>query len=142
MSPSRACPHLVLSLLISCVSSQALLAQAPTASTVTASAPAPAAPANPARPNPDLLTAEEIAAARVATAYEAVDRLRRPWFKDRLSGKPVSVYSDDNQDLNGAEGLRQVPGGDIAELRHLSGQEATRRWPAAVGGAIIVVRRR
>lgn len=91
---------------------------------------------------PHTITAADIAAAGVATAYEAVDRLHRTWFRDQLSGKPVAVYGDDNQLLGDAESLRQIPAQDVAELRYLDGRTASLRWPSATGGAIVVVRQR
>lgn len=91
----------------------------------------------------NVLTAEQIEAARVPTAYDAVDRLRRVWFRDRATGAAVSVYMDNQRLQNGAEALRDIRAEEVAELQYLNGTDAVLRWGAdARGGAIIVVRKR
>jgi hypothetical protein len=89
------------------------------------------------------LTSEEIDASKLPNGYELVDRLRRPWLrKDALTGAPVSVYMDE-QNIGGAEKLRDIPAADIAELQFLPNEQAVRRWGAtAVPGSVIVVVRR
>lgn len=93
---------------------------------------------------PTQITAAEIDAANVATAYDAVDRLARRWFRD-LSGNvsgSVSVYLDTNQRLGGASALRDIPARDVALLRYLRSDDAVARFGSeASGGAIIVTRR-
>jgi hypothetical protein len=86
---------------------------------------------------------EEIDASRLPNGYELVDRLRRPWFrKDALTGAAVTVYMDDQQ-IGGAEKLRDIPAVNIAELQYLPNEQAVRRWGAsAVAGSVIVVIRR
>lgn len=128
---------LVLSLLGS--GGRSLHAQTP-ADSVTL--PDSAATTAPVKPDPSRISATEIAAARVATAYEAVERLHRPWFKDRMSGKAVTIYTDGNRNLGGAESLRRIPAVNIVELRYLDARAAQLRWPEADGGAIIVVQNR
>ncbi len=93
---------------------------------------------------PTQITAAEIQAANVPTAYDAVDRLARRWFRD-LSGNasgPVSVYLDSNQRLGGASALRDIPAREVALLRYLRSADAVARFGSeASGGAIIVTRR-
>lgn len=93
---------------------------------------------------PTQITAAEIEAANVATAYDAVDRLARRWFRD-LSGNAsgsVSVYLDTNQRLGGASALRDISARDVALLRYLRSEDAVARFGSeASGGAIIVTRR-
>ncbi len=93
---------------------------------------------------PTQITATEIQAANVATAYDAVDRLARRWFRD-LSGSAsgdVTVYLDTNQKLGGASSLRDIPARDVFMLRYLRSADAVARFgPEASGGAIIVSRR-
>ncbi len=112
-----------------------LLLGAPVAAQDSAAVTAPA-------PDPNRITAAEIAAARVATAYEAVDRLHHAWFRDRMTGQPVAVFGDANRSLGGAEALRRIPAAGLVELRYLDGRTAVTRWPEARGGAIIVVQGR
>ena len=89
------------------------------------------------------LTSVEIEKANVPTAYEAVDRLRRKWFRDMTGQGDVVVYMN-NQKLNtgGKEELRQIPAQDIASLEYLKGSDAVMRFGQdAKGGAIIVNRK-
>lgn len=89
------------------------------------------------------LTSVEIQKANVPTAYEAVDRLRRKWFRDMTGQGDVVVYMN-NQKLNDGtkEQLRQIPAQDIASLEYLKGSDAVMRFGQdAKGGAIIVNRK-
>ena len=104
--------------------------------------PAPDAGATATNTDPNLISSEQLTAARVATAYEAVDRLHRTWFKDGLTGRPATVYWDDNQPLGGTDELRQIPIQDVVEIRYLDGRASNLRWPGNTGGAIVVVKRR
>jgi hypothetical protein len=137
MLRSSSCTLIVL-LLIG-AGGRSLHAQTP-ADTVTT--PDSTATTAPVKLDPSRITAAEIAAARVATAYEAVERLHRAWFKDRMSGKAVTIYTDGNRHLGGAESLRRIPAVEIVELRYLDGRAARLRWPEADGGVIIVVQNR
>jgi hypothetical protein len=92
--------------------------------------------------DPNRISGEQLVAARVATAYEAVDRLKRTWFKDGLTGRGATVYWDDNQPLGGVDELREIPIQDVVEIRYLDGRASNQRWPGNTGGAIVVVRRR
>ena len=88
------------------------------------------------------LTSEEITAANLPTAYDLVDRLRRPWLRrDASTGKDVVVYMD-QQNIGGASKLRDIPSVDVAQLEYLPYDEAVRRWGSQVEGSVIVVTRR
>ena len=94
--------------------------------------------------NASEITAAQIAEAKVTTAYDAVDRLARRWFRDMSTGASgtVAVYLDPNQLLGGPETLRDIPAGDVVRIRYLNSADATPRYGAAAsGGAIIVTRR-
>lgn len=96
---------------------------------------------NPASSSPRL-SQEEIAAADLPTAYDLVDRLRRPWLRrDAQTGASVEIYMD-NRKLGGAEALRSIPAADVAQLEFLAHDEAVRRWGSRVAGSVIVVTRR
>ena len=92
--------------------------------------------------DPNRLTPEQLAGARVATAFEAVDRLRRTWLKDGLTGRAATVYWDDNMPIGGTEELRGIPIQDVVEMRYLDGRASNQRWPGNTGGAIVLVKRR
>ncbi|HEY9480050.1 MAG TPA: hypothetical protein VIP79_08160 [Gemmatimonadaceae bacterium] len=88
------------------------------------------------------LTSEQITAADLPTAYDLVDRLRRPWLRgDATTGKDVVVYMD-QQNIGGAAKLRDIPSVDVAGLEYLPYEEAVRRWGSQVEGSVIVVTRR
>lgn len=88
------------------------------------------------------ITAAEIQSSGGATAWEVVDRLHRRWFRDQLSGKPVTVYYE-NASVGGADKLRDFPAREVAEVQYFDGQAAVRRWgPGLEGGVIVVVRNR
>lgn len=93
---------------------------------------------------PTQLTAPDIEKANVATAYDAVDRLARRWFRDLSSNAAgeVTVYLDTNQRLGDRNALREIPARDVALLRYLKSADAVGRFgQEASGGAIIVTRR-
>lgn len=104
--------------------------------------PAPEGDAAVSNNDPNLISSEQLAAARVATAYEAVDRLKHTWLKDGLTGRTASVYWDSNQLVGGVDELRSIPIQDVVEIRYLDGRASNQRWPGNTGGAIVVVRRR
>jgi hypothetical protein len=88
------------------------------------------------------ITAEEIATANVPTAYEAVNRLRNAWFRDRVTGEAPLVYLDSRRQLNGVSSLRDVRAHEIAEIQFVPGNEAVNRWGLeAKSGAIVVLLR-
>ena len=89
------------------------------------------------------ITADEIAAANVPTAYEAVDRLHRSWFRD-LSNPDLgeAVVYLNNEKLGGKEKLRDFPAWDVAMIEYLKPADALLRFGQdAKGGAIIVTRK-
>lgn len=88
------------------------------------------------------LTADEIAASKRPTTYDAVDRLRPSWLrKDMLTGEEVVVYVDE-QNIGGGDKLRDIPSVDVAELQYLPHADAVRRWGSDIKGSVIVVSRR
>ena len=93
--------------------------------------------------NSSHLTSQEITAANLPTAYDLVDRLRRPWLRDdAATGGEVSVYVD-NQKLGGKEKLRDIPAVDVAEMHFLPSADAVMHFGQdATGGAIVVIRKR
>jgi hypothetical protein len=92
-----------------------------------------------------MISADDIAAANVPTAYEAVDRLHREWWQDlNHASNPVMVYQDNNQKLGDGtkEALRQIPADDVKSIEYLASDAAVMRFGQdALGGAIILTRK-
>lgn len=89
---------------------------------------------------PSVLTGEEIASVSVATAYDAVARLR-PSYLRATGGQSQVVYMN-NHVIGGVNALRDIPAFRVEEIRYLTPAEATRRLgDGHDGGAIIVVTR-
>ena len=98
--------------------------------------------ASTASSNSSRLSLDEIQAANLPTAYELVDRLRRPWLRlDAVTRGEVAVYMD-NQRLGGADKLRDIPAVDVAEMEYLPNDQATQRWGSDIKGSVIVITRR
>ena len=95
-----------------------------------------------ARPNPDVITAEEVAAAHVQSAYDAVSQLR-PSFLATQGGTTrthaVQVVVD-GVPQGGAGALRNIQAGEVVEIRRMYASEATMRWGTGYTGGAIVVR--
>jgi hypothetical protein len=101
-----------------------------------------------ARPQRNVITAEEIAAANVTYAYEAVEHLRPQWMTPRPSRLvtdatplvPV-VFLDDTYygDLNE---LWTIAVSEIKEIRFLDDREAVYRYGTTYNSGIIQVIRR
>lgn len=69
-----------------------------------------------------VITADEMPAGRFASAVEAIERLRPTWFT-RLEGIFVEGHQTD------LERLRMEPVAGIAEIRRLTCEQATLRYP-------------
>lgn len=94
--------------------------------------------------SPNRITADEIAKADVATAYDAVYQLHRPWFRDMSAGASgaVFVYVDNREMTEGVSALRQIPSHEVANIDYLKSADAVLRFGTrARGGAIIVTRK-
>ena len=94
--------------------------------------------------SPNRITADEIAKADVATAYDAVYQLHRPWFRDMSAGASgaVFVYVDNREISEGVSALRQIPAHEVANIDYLKSADAVLRFgKRASGGAIIVTRK-
>jgi hypothetical protein len=94
----------------------------------------------------EILTAEEIAAANVGTAFEAVRQLRPEFLRSRgtmsmrdPSGEYAVVYVNGMR-MGGPEQLNTIRAGDVASIRFVSASDATTRWCTGhAGGAIEVI---
>ena len=137
----RHLPLVALSVVALTCAAGTLAAQAD--STAPAAAPA-AAPekAKPAKSDPNHLSADEITADNRPTTYDVIDHLRRAWLrKDMLTGEDLVVYMDE-QNIGGADKLRDIPSVDVAGLEYLPNKDAVKRWGSQIKGSVIVVSRK
>jgi hypothetical protein len=58
-----------------------------------------------------------------------------------LTGEEVVVYMDE-QNIGGADKLRDIPTVDVAELQYLPNKDAVKRWGSQIKGSVIVVSRK
>ncbi len=86
---------------------------------------------------PAVLTGEEIASVSVATAYDAVARLR-PSYLRSTGGQTRVVYMNTHV-VGGVEALRDIPAFRVREIRYLSPREATERLGRGHEGGVIIV---
>lgn len=91
-----------------------------------------------------VVTEAEITRSGARTAYETMERLR-PWYLSRTRTRGAScervVYLDALR-LGGLAELRGVSSANVAQIRSLSGPEATTLFgPGHCAGAIVVVTR-
>ena len=106
--------------------------------TATSAGPSPTSSAG----DQSSLTADEITAANLPTAYDLVERLRRSWLRaDRVTGGAVVVYMD-QQDIGGAEKLRDISSTEVASLQYFPNDKAIQRWGSGIQGSVIEVTRR
>jgi hypothetical protein len=137
-------PHLALAALTAV--SPLLFACATSSHPASSANQSPAAPSHTTAATPKTdqsqLTGEEITAANLPTAYDLVDRLRRPWLRrDAVTGVDVVVYMDE-QNIGGADKLRDIPSVDVAAMQYLPNADAIRRWGSDIKGSVIVITRR
>jgi len=93
-----------------------------------------------------VLLADEIQAASVSTAYQAVARLRPEWLhrrgrvsvRDPTAGAVVVYLNGMRQ--GGASALDAIVAETVLAMEFLSGQEATTRFGTGHGGGVILVR--
>ena len=92
----------------------------------------------------NVLTREEIAAAPVGNAYEALDRLRPSFLRPHpTGGRPATAYATvfiDGVRRGTPDVLRSVAANSIAEIRYLTAADATTRYGLDVQGGVIDVK--
>jgi len=97
----------------------------------------------------DLITEAELSETNAVDAYTAVQQLRPTWLRARGNASftnPGSnlptIYVDDMR-MGELATLHAIPIAEIAEIRYISGPDATTRWGTGVlGGVIEVIRKR
>lgn len=94
------------------------------------------------RSSSNVLTRQEIAAAPVQTAYEAVQQLRPNFMRARSTASRTSAYPVvyiDGMRKGSLETLRLIRAAEVAEIRYLSALDATTRYGLNVEAGIIEV---
>jgi hypothetical protein len=97
----------------------------------------------------ELITQTELSKVDAVDAYTAVRQLRPTWLRSRGAasfteprGSLPAVYVD-NMPFGELATLQIIPVAEIAEIRYISGPDATTRWGTGVlGGVIEVIRKR
>ncbi len=103
------------------------------------------------RTNRDVLTAEEIAAAGVRNAYDAVKHLRPRWLTHsgatalqhtiRVIVDDVPYFDPSGLDsAGGPAALRGINASEVLEIRFLSAEEATMRFGTGYTAGALLVR--
>jgi hypothetical protein len=96
--------------------------------------------------NRSLITDEEIAAAHVTSAYDAVERLRPLWLRshgETSINTPGTQYANvyvDGQRYGDLSTLRNLLAGQIAEMRYYSGPEGATKFGLQNSGGVIEVK--
>ena len=107
-----------------------------------------AASSAPSTRSRNTILADEIKGVSVATAYDAVVRLRPSWLRSR---GPISVQQPgagqvvaylDGVRVGGADALARIPVSNIVQIEYLSGYDATTRFGVGHDGGAILVRTR
>ncbi len=96
------------------------------------------------RPRNNVLTRDEIVAAPVSNAYEAIDRLRPSFLRPHATGgRPATAYAIvfiDGVRRGALDVLRSVAANTIKEIRYLTAADATTRYGLDIEGGVIDVR--
>ncbi len=108
-----------------------------------ASGSAPAAAPASTRFNSDIIYPDEIAAAGVGDAYDAIMRLRPRFLAPRGTGttrRPEGVQVVvDGRTLSSSSELRQVTASSIVYIRYLSAMEASTNWGGRFDAPVVYV---
>jgi hypothetical protein len=100
------------------------------------------------RPFPDDIVRADLEAADVATAYEAVQRLRPRWLRNQgpASFQTPDLYPRvyvDGMPRGQLDELHRIPADDVETISFISAPDATMRWGTGhTGGVILVMTRR
>jgi len=94
------------------------------------------------RRNRNLITADELSGLSVATAYEAVRRLRPAWLQARGRSPLPAVFRNNSRWGADPRSLESIRIDIVTEMRFLSASDATTRYGTGfTGGVILVVTR-
>jgi len=96
----------------------------------------------------NVLTASEIARVGDVNLYEALNRLRPTFIRDRsmtgtagtgVKTEPIRVYFDGLQMMEGVEHLKDIAAKNIEEIRLLDPQQANARFGGNNSGGALVI---
>ena len=97
----------------------------------------------------DLITESELLGITAVNAFNAVQQLRPQWLRSRgasslrTSEADLPVVYLDEMRFGDLTVLQNIPIAEIAEIRYISGPDATTRWGTGVSGGVIqVIRQR
>lgn len=95
------------------------------------------------RPQTNVLTRDEIAAAPVSTAYEALNRLRPRFLRPHATGgRPQTAFAVvyiDGVRRGALDVLHSVAANAIMEIRYITAADATTRYGLDLEGGVIDV---
>jgi hypothetical protein len=93
-----------------------------------------------------VLTSDQLEAASLTWAHETISRLRPEWLRTRgstsltrASASDVVIYMDGMR-FGGPDSLHSIRVAEIAEIRYMTGPEATNRFGTGVSGGVIHIR--
>lgn len=100
----------------------------------------------------EVITAQELSTVSAGNAYQAIQRLRPQFLRDRNStslgtpngsavsdrGEAIAVYVD-NSRMGSVDALQQIDIKEIQEIRRLSASEAMQRYGSRQMGTVIAV---
>jgi hypothetical protein len=98
--------------------------------------------------DPNVLTQDEIAAAKVATAYEAIQQLRPMFLRTRgrttvnSQANDYAVVFVDGQRYGDLSSLNGIVASSVLEARFLSGPDAVNRYGMQYGSGVIEIKTR
>ncbi len=92
------------------------------------------------------VTEEELMATHATTLYDALQQIRPEFLRTRGISSIQNPKADiprvfvDNVEMGDVEFLKTLNIADVAEVQHLSAEQATTRWGTGyVGGALLVL---
>jgi len=93
----------------------------------------------------DLITADEIEAASVSNAYDAIARLRPAFLRGRgqssiqTPGSDLPIVYVNGLRTGTIEHLRSIPAQDVQQIRYINATDATTRFGTGHTGGVIEV---
>lgn len=108
------------------------------AALVALTACSPSSGSNSPRPNRDLIAHEEIIDLSVATAYEAVERLRPHFLRAARGGGTPNVYINGSRS-GGIAILRSIRADAVQNIRYLNAVDANFRYGVGNDSGVIEV---
>jgi hypothetical protein len=103
----------------------------------------------PSSASSNVITRADLDAAGTVSTYDAVQRLRPAYLRNRgpvsivnASARTRPVVFVDNTEYGEIEALRNFPASRVEEVRYFSGPEATTKFGSSYGAGVIQLRMR